>query len=440
MPLQTKVGQTLLYVPVGKKGCGGVVNLGKIVMIHNLKQQGLSVSAIARKAGLDRKTVSKYLHQGLEAPVYGPRQRDGRVLEEYKGYLLERLERFPGLSARRLLRELKTLGFKGGYSTVTEYLRLIRPAPPHAFERRFETAPGQQAQVDFAEFQVEFTSEPDVVRKVFLFSMVLSNSRFLWGRYCANQKLETVLRCHIAAFEVFGGATLEVLYDRMKTAVLGEEPDGTVLFNPALVALLDHYGAQPDACQPYRAKTKGKVERPFRYIRQDFFLGRTFRDLDDLNAQFTRWCKEIANARVHATTNRVVGEVFGEEQPALIPLPAHPYDAVLLVERRVTRDGMVSVGGNLYSVPDTVKKRMVEVQHHPQEVRIYENGQLIATHPVMEGKNQRRVDPCHRKAPPRATQRRRLAAEPTKHSGVNQRPLEFYEAVGQRLASTGGKP
>ncbi len=409
-------------------------------MIHNLKQQGLSISAIARKASLDRKTVAKYLHQGLEAPVYGPRQRDGRMLEDYKDYLLERLERFPGLSARRLHRELKALGFEGGYSTVTEYLRELRPASARPFERRFETAPGHQAQVDFAEFQVEFTCEPGVMRKVFLFSIVLGHSRFLWGRYCSNQKLETVLRCHIAAFEAFGGATLEVLYDRMKTAVLGEDPDGTVRFNPSLVALLDHYGARPDACQPYRAKTKGKVERPFRYIRQDFFLARTFRDLDDLNAQFTRWCEDFANARVHATTNRVVKEAFREEQPALIPLPAHPYDAVLLVERRVTHEGMVSVAGNLYSVPDTVKKRRVEVQHHPQEVRIYEEGQLIATHPVLEGKNQRQVDPRHRKTLPRTTQRRRGGKEPAKHSGVSQRPLEFYEAVGQRLARAGGKP
>ena len=131
----------------------------------------------------------------------------------------------------------------------------------------------------------------------------------------------------------------------MKTAVLGEDADGTVVYNPSLVAMLDHYGAAPKACKAYRAKTKGKVERPFRYIRQDFFLGRTFRNMDDLNAQFDRWRAEIANPRVHATTNRVVNEAFDEEQPFLIPLPAHPYDAVLTVERRVSHEGMVSVGG-----------------------------------------------------------------------------------------------
>jgi hypothetical protein len=122
-----------------------------------------------------------------------------------------------------------------------------------------------------------------------------------------------------------GGAPGELLYDRMKTAVIGEDAEGLVSYNVSLVALLNHYGALPRACRPYRAKTKGKVERPYRYIRKDFFLGRTFRDLDDLNRQFEAWRVEIANARVHATTRRIVGEHFAEERPALIAHPAIAY-------------------------------------------------------------------------------------------------------------------
>jgi len=271
-----------------------VVELRKIVLIHDLRRQGLSLSAIARRTGLNRKTVRKYLDRGLEIPAYGPRAPRPRLLEPYEVYLAEKIETCPGLSGRRLFREIKALGYEGGYTTVTDYLRKIRPEPSRKFEQRFETEPGQQAQVDFGEFSVEFTDEPGVIRKVWLFSFVLGNSRWLWGRFCVNQKLETVLRCHVAAFEACGDATGEVLYDRMKTAVLGEEADGTVIYNPSLVALLSHYGSAPKACKAYRAKTKGKVERPFRYIRQDFFLGRSFRNLDDLNAQFDRWRAEIA--------------------------------------------------------------------------------------------------------------------------------------------------
>ena len=331
---------------------------------------------------------------------------------------------------RGFLREIRELGYEGAYTAVTDFLREVRPARHTPFERRFETPPGKQAQVDFAEFTVEFTDEPGVVRKVWLFSLVLGHSRWLWGRFVASQNLQSVLRCHIATFAALGGVPEEILYDRMKTAVIGEDEAGVVTYNAALVALLNHYGAVPRACQPYRAKTKGKVERPFRYIRQDFFLARTFRDIDDLNTQFEVWRTEVANPRVHATTRRVVDAAFADEQPSLKPLPAIPYSAVLTVERRVSKEGMISVGGNFYSVPDTTRRRTLEVQHHTEELRIFEDGQLIARHPVLEGKARRRIDPAHRKAPPRRP------APPPSSQGL-RRPLDFYDAVGRCLAAAG---
>jgi transposase len=113
----------------------------------------------------------------------------------------------------------------------------------------------------------------------------------------------------------------------MKTAVIGADEDDAVVYNPSLVALANHYGYQPRACRPYRAKTKGKVERPYRYVRQDFFLARSFRNLDDLNTQFGTWLAEIANPRRHATTRRVVAEAFAEEK--LQTPPAIPYSAAV---------------------------------------------------------------------------------------------------------------
>jgi transposase len=407
-----------------------VIKLRDIVMIHDLKRQGLSIAAIARRVGLDRKTVRKYLEQGLEAPVYGPRQPRPRKLALFEDYLRQRVASFPDLSGKRLFREIADLGYEGGYTAITDFLRDIRPPEHPVFERRFETPPGKQAQVDFAEFKVVFEIEPDIVRKIWLFSMVLGHSRWLWGRFCPSQDLQTVLRCHITAFEVIGGVPSELLYDRMKTAVIGEDAEGVVTYNASLVGLLSHYGAVPRACRPYRARTKGKVERPFRYIRQDFFVGRTFRDLDDLNAQFDQWRRGIANARRHATTGRIVDEAFDEEKPALIPLPALAYAAVLTIERRVSHEGMISVGGNLYSVPDTTRKRRVEVQNLIDQIRIFEDGVMIAAHPVLEGRNQRRIDPAHRKAPP--TRKRETAP----HSTI-RRSLAFYDAVGRRLADQG---
>ena len=301
--------------------------------------------------------------------------------------------------------------------------------------------PGEQAQVDLARFEVEFTDEPGVKRIVWLFSLVLGYSRLIWGRFVVHQDMQSVLRCHIAALEAIGGAPREILYDRMKTAVIGEDPDGLVIYNRALLDLARHYGFQPRACRPYRAKTKGKVERPFRYIREDFFLGASFRNLDDLNAQLRHWLDTVANPRVHATTQRVVNEAFAEEKPTLKPLPLAPYRAVLKLERRVSHEGMVSVGGNLYSVPDTTRRRVLDVHVLADEIRIFEDGVLVATHIPLEGRDQKRLDPAHRKILPPQTQTTHGERIVVRRTGdqVARRSLDFYDAVARKLAKGGAR-
>jgi transposase len=191
-------------------------------MILDLHRQGLSVSEIARQSGLDRKTVRRYIERGLEPPSYGPRKPRSRLLDPFTGYLRERVKAYPGLTGARLLREVRERGYSGGYTAVTDFLRDVRPVADRHFELRFETPPGEQGQVDFAQFQVVFTDDPETLRVVWLFSMVLGFSRLIWARFVAHQDLATVLRCHVAAFEALGGAPREILYDRMKTAVLGE--------------------------------------------------------------------------------------------------------------------------------------------------------------------------------------------------------------------------
>jgi transposase len=413
-----------------------VIGLGEVVMIIDLHRQGVSVSAIARHTGLDRKTVRRYIDRGLEPPAYGPRKARTTLLDPFTGYLRERVTAYPGLSGARLLRELRERGYAGGYTAVTDYLRDVRPPADPRFEVRFETAPGEQGQVDFAHFQVVFTDEPTTPRIVWLFSMVLGYSRLIWARFVVHQDLATVLRCHVGAFEALGGAPRELLYDRMKTAVTGDGDEGGIVYNRALIDLARHYGFHPRACQAYRAKTKGKVERPFRYIRQDFFLARSFRNLEDLNDQLRRWLADVANPRTHAGTRRVVNEAFAEERPHLRPLPLAPFRAVLRLERRISREGMVSVGGNFYSVPDATRRRAVEVHTLAEEVRIFEDGALIAAHPVLEGRHQRRVAPGHRKAPTGLRQRAADGGVVLTRAGdlVAQRSLEFYDAVARRLA------
>jgi transposase len=406
-------------------------------MIHQLHRDGVSVKEIARRLNMDRKTVRKYLNNGLEPPNYSLRPARGSCLDRYKAYLEERVRDQPGLSARRLQREIEPLGYTGSYTTLTDFLRDVRPVGFDGYEHRFETPAGQQGQVDFARFTVRFTSEPGVERVVWLFTLVLGHSRYLFGRFAWRQTLDTVVRCHIEAFNEFGGAPRELLYDRMKTAVLGEPEPGEIVYHPTLLSLAAHYGCLVRACKPYRAKTKGKVERPYRYIRQDFFLDGRFEDLDDLNRQFDIWRTDIAHTRVHGTTGRVVSEHFKEERFSLLPLPAGAFNDVLCMERRVTRDGMVSVDGNLYSIPDGKRLKQVQVERTATELRILDGTQVIAIHPLLLGRGQRQLIKGHRR-------RDKQHAVPAAHKPacvemdggeISRRDLSVYEHTGKRLAS-----
>ena len=421
-----------------------MVQLGELMMILELHRQGLSITAIARRTGRDPKTVRKYVERGLEPPVYGPRQV-GRPnkLAPYLDYLRERVAAFPDLSAVRLTREIRERGYKGAYTAVKRFVAAIRPeSNPKPFEVRFETPPGYQAQVDFARFVTSFTDEPGITRIIWLFSLVLGHSRHIFARFVMHQDLQTLLRCHMLALAAIGGVPIEILYDRMKTAVIGEDADGHIIYNRSLLALAQHYGFLPRACRPYRAKTKGKVERPFSYIRQDFYLGRCFRNLDDLNAQLDDWLATVANVRLHGTTQRIVSQAFTAEQAELQRLPAFPFDALLKLERRVSHDGLVSIGGNYYSVPDRTR-RVVEVHQLPDQIRILDQGRLVAVHPVLEGRRQYRIDPAHRQGE-LARSPRRAPDQPVIIGRIGDqvahRSLALYQAIGELLAVAGDRP
>jgi len=412
-------------------------SMGSIFMIHQLKEEGHSISEIARRLSMDRKTVRTHLAKGLEPPCYQPRPPVKSLLQPFKDYLDEKVHSCPGISATRLLREIKAMGYIGSYSLLTDYLRTIRPSKPTQFEKRFETAPGKQAQVDFARFTARFRSEPDLERVVWLFSMVLGSSRYLFGQFAWRQTLDTVVRCHIDAFNEFGGVPEQCLYDRMKTAVLGEPEPGSVVFHPTLMSLGKHYGFAPRACKAYRAKTKGKVERPFRYIRQDFFLGNEFDDINDLNDQFGLWRHQIANARTHGTTRKVIADAFDDERSSLGVLPVSMFNDVLSMERRVTRDGMVSVDGNLYSVPDGTNTRQIQVERTATELRLLDGMTLLAVHPLLLGKHQRQVIQGHRSQSTTNNARPVMTADTLcTRTGdtVEQRDLGVYATVGASLA------
>jgi len=171
-----------------------VITLGELLMILELHRQGVSVSAIARQLGIDRKTLRTYIGKGLEPPVYEKRAQTPSIVAPYEPYLRERLAAYPALTGRRLWRETKERGFTGCYSLVRDCLRELRPPRTSRFEVCFETPPGEQAQVDFARLDIGFLDELGVKRVVWLFSMVLSHSRFIWARFVRCLRVKARMR------------------------------------------------------------------------------------------------------------------------------------------------------------------------------------------------------------------------------------------------------
>lgn len=412
-----------------------MVQLEEVMTILELHRQGLSISAIAARLNMDRKTIRKYIKDGVQVPRYGPRAPRPCVVDPFVGYITERVRTFPELSIERMLREIRAMGYQGGRSALGDLVREVRPPRQSGFEVRFETPAGHQAQVDFAHFNVEFDDAPRHRRSIWLFTLVLGHSRYLWGRFVEHQDLQTVLRCHMEAFEHLGGVVHEILYDRMKTAVLGEQ-EKHIIYNAKLAAFAQHYSFAPRACKAYRAKTKGKVERPYRYIRQDFFLARRFQNLGDLNVQLRHWLDTVANARVHGTTQRVVAQHFLEERPLLQGLPKGVFNGVIRLERRVSHEGLVSVGGNYYSVPDRARRRTLEVHTLAHEIRIYEDSELLAVHPVLEGRRRTSMLPGHRRQHERQKSLMQQSV-PMPAQRVARRALTFYDQVASRLAGAG---
>jgi transposase len=358
--------------------------------LANKVKQGLSVSEIARQTGHDRKTIRKYLTTS-QKPQY---QSAGRIskLEPYKSYIEQRLKDVPELSNHRLLREIKEQGFAGSHSILGDFIRPLRAASRQLAVIRFETLPGEQAQVDWSSFGT--IESAGLKQRLYCFSMVLGFSRTIYIEWTVSQDIFTWLRCHQNAFSYFGGYTRSLLYDNLKTVVLSR-CGANIQWNPKFMDFAGFYGFEPKLCRPYRAQTKGKVERPFQYIRQDFFVGAQFSDLDELNRQARLWLDKVANARVHGTTKEIPFDRLKQEN--LLPLANRSYDTAYSGSRKASADGFISYQGNRYSVPYQYSRRNLSVKADQERIRIYVTGQAepIAGHTLFKGKGKDISEPEH---------------------------------------------
>ena len=298
------------------------------MLLKHYLERGVSKAELSRRFGISRRTIHAWIEAGeldrdlaAGATRYSPRPRRAHKLDPYKGIIDARLAEFPRLSAQRLFDEVRTAGYAGGYSRVRDYVHEVRPGDPAEPAVRFETPPGRQGQVDFGTFKLPWGRRHALL-------VVLGHSRLLWLRFYPRQTMAVLFDGLESAFARFGGVPAELLFDQMRAVVLSDDRTGggELVMNAEFLRFSAHWGFVARPCRAYRAQTKGKVERPIRYLRDSFFYGREFASDADLNEQAARWLEDTANVRVHGTTGERPAERFErDERGVLRPLAAAPY-------------------------------------------------------------------------------------------------------------------
>lgn len=295
------------------------------VEIQVLKRQGLSLRKIAAEVGCAVNTVRSHLTRGA-VPKYERKAKRPTKLGPYEAYLRARHaaaspERIP---ATVLLREIAERGYAGGLSQLRAFLRTLNPVPAEEPVVRFETVMGEQMQVDWVEFRKG-------ERALYAFCATLGYSRASYVEFVGDMKVESLIGCHERAFAALGGVPRSILYDNMKTVILERDAygEGQHRFHAGFLDFSKHCSFVIKVCRPYRAKTKGKVERFNGYLRRSFYVPLASRlkqagltlDVVTANAHVTRWLADVANDRVHGTTGAKPALRLREEAVHLQPLP-----------------------------------------------------------------------------------------------------------------------
>ncbi|MCG8485650.1 MAG: IS21 family transposase [Clostridia bacterium] len=354
-------------------------------------QSGLNYSKIAEKYSIDWRTAKKYAHS-LNYPKKKTVKRKSK-LDDYKDYIEERLSNH-NLTATKMLREIKQMGYQGGITILRTYMREIKQTLIQQATMRFETIPAKQGQVDWKIVTI-YDKDSNQKLKVPCFVMTLGYSRMSYIEFCEDMKTETFIKCHLNAFQYFHGFPDELVYDNMKQVVIKRviKANESTL-NPLFLDFVTFYGFKPILCMPYRPQTKGKVERFIQYMEKDFLIGECFEDINDLNKRAQIWLDSIANERIHQTTYQKPSERFKKENlnrmHTLYQLPTNRF-------RKVSKDALVSYQSNKYSVPVEYILKEVEVVECDVELHFYYQDKKIAYHPLMDGKHGSSVNKEHYK-------------------------------------------
>lgn len=389
------------------------------VEIHHLNRQGLNKSQIARRLGIDRKTVAKHLKI--------PRDKLNRIiskasiLDPYKPYLQYRLNEYPELTAVQLCREIATLScpgksdggfmpqspYQGSEKTVNRYLNTIRPHYIRTYHP-VETLPGEQAQADWG--YMGFINEDGNKSRLYVFSFLLSHSRARYVEFTTRQDVLTLIKCLQNAFYYVGGMPRVVLFDNAKTVVT-ERVGSVIKFNHDLMTFALQWKFKPDACWMRSPESKGKVESTIKYVKKNFFYGRAVKDLATLNIEALQWCDEVANEKQHRTVGEIPLDRLAEERKALQPVPSSPQKVFAQITRHVRKDLTFTFETNQYTVPAPHFQKTVTLNVYPNSLEVFVGNDLIAVHERSTKRGQLIVGEGHVDDRPYEKRRRRSALQ-----------------------------
>jgi len=347
----------------------------EILRLHHAEHW--PIGTLATQLRVHHSTVRRVLVQ--EGVPMAPKTMRASIVEPYLAFIAETLAKYPTLRASRLYAMVRERGYPGAPDHFRALIARLRPRPAAEAYLRLRTLPGEQAQVDWAHFGQLTIGR--AVRPLMAFVMVLSYSRHLFLRFYLGAAMNYFIRGHVEAFAWYQAVPRVLLYDNLKSAVLERSGDA-IRFHPTLLELAAHYHFQPRPVAVARGNEKGRVERAIRFARDAFFAARSFRDLDDLNAQAAAWCQGAAAERLcPPERSRSVREAFAEEQPLLLALPDNPFPAEERIEVSVNKTPYVRFDLNDYSIPSTHVQRTLIVLATLATVRILDGLELIATHP-----------------------------------------------------------
>jgi transposase len=380
---------------------------------------GRSIGEVARSLGVDRATVRKYIAPAVAAGIRpgGTPLSPERWAELVRAWFpkLASLElRHPKFAEIAPFHELirEQLGVNtvatihqrlrdehGLHVSIASFRRYVLATMPdqdalrgQVTVRKPDPPPGQEAQLDYGYLGQWTDPATSKARRVWAFVMVLSCSRHLFVRPVLAMPISIWVEAHVAALSFFGGAPRRLVTDNLKASVIS--PD---LYDPKLnrtyAELAGHYGLLVDPARARKPKDKPRVERPIPYVRDSFFAGRDFATLAAMQQAAEVWCLQVAGRRAcRPLAGAQPLQVFqATEQPALLPLPAQPFELTAWSTPKVHPDCHITVAGALYSVPWRLVGRVVDARATSRLVEVFCDGQLVKTH-LRAAKEHRQTD------------------------------------------------